>query len=86
MILYFATILLALDSSITIVSSQERDKACLEVAAALITNRGCYNALLSLIDSNVTEALLTNADLQAYCSSSCRSLITRVNQFCVSCT
>jgi len=85
MILYFAAILLVLDSTITIVSSQDTSDACFDATRALFQNRDCYNALLRFPDSNSTEASLNNADLQVYCSSSCRSIITRLSQFCVSC-
>jgi len=89
MILYFATILLAVNSVITIVSSQDTSGTCFDAYSELLANRGCYNALRSLANSNDTnyEPSLNNEDvLQAYCSSSCRSIIIRINQFCVSCT
>jgi len=85
MILYFATILLALDCAITIVSSQKTSDACFDAISALRENRDCYNALTREPDSNSTEESINNADLQIYCSSSCRSIIARFIQFCVSC-
>jgi len=84
MILYFATILLALDSAITIVSSQDTSQACRDAQSALFGNRDCYDAVRSVNDRDTDQVSL--ADAQAYCSSSCRSLIARIIQFCVSCT
>jgi len=81
MILYFATILLAVNNAITIVSSEDTSQACIDAKSTLVANVDCYNSIVKL---NYSESVSLET-AQAYCTPSCRSLFTNYT-FCVSFT
>lgn len=83
MLLYSAAILLLLESTITIVSSQTQE--CLNLASELESNQNCQNAINALGNSIVSGKPLTMSDLQIFCVNPCKDLVKTLFGDCVSC-